>query len=199
MIIVDFPKLNITQQAGLIGINTRPGQLSIKQPKADLNIQQPPADLKFERKPSKLTIDQSQVWKELNIIGPLESTKQNAEEGEKKVLEGMAKVANEGDRLMRIENGGDQIPEIAKQNIFKEYQPIQMEWIPSNFAVKFKYEPGEVNINAKANKPIIEANANSPIIQYEKSEMNIYLEQEPYIEINFDNVKYKNLGFEMHI
>ncbi|MGP4073867.1 DUF6470 family protein [Piscibacillus sp. B03] len=197
---MDFPKLNITQQSAKIGMNQTPGQLSIRQPQADLEISQPPADLKIHRRPSKLTIDQSQVFKELNMVGPLESTKQAAQEGERKAAEGTSRVANEGDQLMRIENGTDGvIAQIAERNAFDDYQPIQMKWIPSNFAVKFDYDPGDVEVEANANKPIINAKHNKPEVDYQQSKLETYLQQKNSIDINFENLKYKNLGFEMEI
>ncbi|MFD2639002.1 DUF6470 family protein [Piscibacillus salipiscarius] len=197
---MNLPKLNITQQSAMIGMNKTPGQLSIRQPHAELHISQPPANLKIHRRPSKLTIDQSQAFKELNMVGPVEAIKEAAQEGKQKAAEGVSRIANEGDQLMRIEKGANGvIAQISENNSFNDYQPIQMKWIPSNFAVKFDYDPGDVQIEANANKPIINATPHQPEIDYQQSKLDIYLQQDNQIDINFDNLTYKNLGFEMEI
>ncbi|GEL78709.1 DUF6470 family protein [Tenuibacillus multivorans] len=183
---MQFPQIRMQSQMALIGINTTQGQQTIEQPKAQLSIQQPKADVQIDRRPPKLDIDQSQAWSDMGLYGPIEAAERNAQEGKQAWLQSLAKESQEGDQLMKIENGGNAIASIGKNNAYEPMKEFNVGWIPSHFAVKTSYEPGEINIRVQRNEPIINAQTQSPIINYQRGDIEIYLRQQNELQIDVE-------------
>lgn len=181
---MNFPQIQIHTTKAMLGLDIEKPVQHIEQPKADLYIEQKEADLRINTRPVKLSIDQSQAWRDMNLLGPLASTKEFAQKGQQKLFQGIARRANEGKRLMQIENGGGSVQSVAKGKGMKGYSALNIKFIPSYHAVKITYQPGEVNIEATANKPIIEGNINKPIHEYQPGSVEGYMIQYPSIEID---------------
>ncbi|MGN8647381.1 DUF6470 family protein [Gracilibacillus sp. HCP3S3_G5_1] len=196
---MQLPQIRIQQQNAMIGIRTIDAQLDIEQGPAKQTISQPPADLNIKTKPGKLTIDQSKALADVGIIPTEESVKKMANEAMQKAIEGSKKRSQQGDMLMKIENGGNPLAQIAKQNgQWPKYQ-FNIGWIPSGDAVKFNYQPAEVIIEARANKPIIHVEPTSNQFHYQRGGIEVYLEQENWIDIDFENIKFVGNNFEIEV
>lgn len=186
---MNIPQIRMESQFARIGIEqTKPVQ-EIEQPPAQLSIEQPPADLEIEQIPAKLTIDQTEAWEDMDLKTVFKRTEEFAQLGYESWLEGMARVSEQGDELMRIENGGDPIVRQAIENSEQPQYEFNVGWIPSPFSVNIHYEPGEVRIRAKANEPIIDATQNKPIHRYTPGKVNIYVAQHNKLSISFVNTK----------
>lgn len=183
---MQFPQIRMTSEMAKISIEQIPGRQEIRQPKADLSIEQPSAELSIRTSPSKLTIDQTQAWEEMNLMSTLKSSEQHAKEGMQGVQEGTTRRAEQGTALMRIENGGDPINDQAIMNGHKQMKNLGITFIPSPFAVKYHYEPSDVQIDATVNKPLIDAKRNEPEHQYEQGEVRVDMKQYESLTIDFD-------------
>lgn len=186
---MNVPQIRMESQFAKIGIEQVKPVQELEQPPADLSIQQPKADLEIEQIPAKLTIDQSQAWEDMDLKSVLTRSREYAEQGYQDWFEGVGRVAQQGDELMRIENGGDPIVEQAIVNSENPPYEFNVGWIPSPFSVKIHFEPGGVNIRAKANKPMIEATPNKPIHNYIPGKVNVYVAQYNHLSIQFVNTK----------
>lgn len=186
---MNIPQIRMESQFARISIEqTKPVQ-EIEQPPASVAIEQPPANLEIEQIPGKLTIDQSQAWEEMDLKSVFKRSAEYAQQGYQAWLDGMVRVSQQGDELMRIEHGGDPLVSQAIENSENPPYEFNVGWIPSPFSVKIDYEPGTVNIRAQANKPIIEATPNKPIHRYTPGKVNIYLAQRNELSIQFVNTK----------
>jgi len=183
-----LPQIRIDQQFAKIGINMADAKVQMSQPQADLSIKQPKADMQIHTREGKLTIDQSQAFHDLGQYPAKEAIRLEAEEGKKTVAEGTRRRRREGDQLMKIENGGDPIKQQAKNRMPREYRPFNIGVIPSYNSVKINYEPAEVNIDIQANKPIIDSQVNPVERQVTPAQFDVYIDQQNYIDISFDNV-----------
>ncbi|PWA12626.1 hypothetical protein DCC39_05230 [Pueribacillus theae] len=186
---MNIPQIRMESKFARIGIAHEPPVQEMEQPKAELSIQQPPAELTIERIPGKLTIDQVQAWEEMNLKSPFRLTEEFAQTGYHDWLNGMGRIAEQGDELMRIENGGNPIADQAKENSENPLYEFNIGWIPSPFSVKINYTPGKIEIQSKVNKPIIEANPNKPVHRYRPGKVNIYVERLNSLAIDFVNRK----------
>ncbi|MBB3908589.1 DUF6470 family protein [Anoxybacteroides rupiense] len=184
---MDFPQIQIQTTKAILGLNIQRPIQQIEQPKADLNIKQPPATVLMDSKPARLTIDQSKAWSDMGLIGPLASSREFAQEGRQAVLEGISRRAQEGDRLMKIEDKENVIAEMEKEKGIRLYSGLTIKFIPSVHSVKIDYQPSEVNIEVDTNKPIISVNVNRPIHEYTPGKVSGYMIQYPSIKID---VKY---------
>ncbi len=186
---MNMPKIRMESQFAKIGMERINPVQELEQPRAEMTIQQPHADLEIERIPGKLTIDQTEAWEAMELKSVFKWAEEFAERGYESWLEGMARISRQGDELMRIENDGDPIVEQAIENSEDPYAEFNVGWIPPPFSVKIHYEPGEVNIRAKANKPLIEAVPNPPIHRYTPGKVRIYLRQQHDLHIYVVNTK----------
>lgn len=171
-----------------IRIEQHLGKQYIRQPAANMSIEQPKADMTLRTKPSKLTIDQSQAWDETNLMSTPKLVKKHAQNGMEIAKEGTARRAEQGTQLMMIEKDGNPIKEQAIVNGHQQMKRIGMKFIPSPFSVKFHYEPSDVDIDVKVNKPIIQTNINKPEIEYERGKVNISMERYHHLEIEVENL-----------
>ncbi|VEF46911.1 YviE [Bacillus freudenreichii] len=184
-----IPQIQIESVKGQIGMRTISARQSIEQPKAVVEIQQPPAEMHIERTPSKLTIDQTKAWEDMNLKSIPKLVEEFAQEGRQQAMEGTARRAEEGDELMRIENGGNPIPGIAKRNSEKPQASFNIKFIPSPFSVKLHYEPSVLDIQWTRREPLIQVEPRKPVIDYEPGKVDIYMERDPSLKIDFINLE----------
>lgn len=196
---MQFPQIRLQSTFAQTEINTRPAKQEIEQPKADLSIQQPAADLDIQRTPSKLTIDQSKAREDMDLKNISRRIEEFAQQGYQDWLSGLARVSQDGDELMMIENGGNAIAEQAKRNSEPPMLEFNIGWIPSADSVKIGYDPGRVDINWKVNKPIIDSKINKPIINYTPGKTEVSLKTYPSLKIDFENLKYVGINYEQSI
>src|SRR5690625_4233515 len=163
---MNIPQLQITSQMGRIGLQQKMATLSIEQPKANLQIEQPKADMAMKSKKGKLTIDQSQAWSDLNLMSTPKWNDQMIAEAVEKGKEGVSRRAEEGAELIKIEDGENVFVQLAIQNGHRHPKTLSIKYVPSVFAVKNHYEPGEVQIDIQANKPHIDVHINKTIVHF---------------------------------
>ncbi|WP_099361306.1 DUF6470 family protein [Fredinandcohnia onubensis] len=196
---MELAQISLESQNAKISIRTTKPVQEIQQPKADLSIEQPNAELTIETTPGKLTIDQTEAWADMDLKHISRRIAEAADKGYQDSLEGIARRAQEGNELMKIENGGNSIAHIAKRNSEGLELQFNIGWIPSHFSVKTNYVPAKVDVQVKENKPIINANINKPIHDYIPGKVDISLEQNKSLKIDFVNLKYKGVNYEQEI
>ncbi|UOQ85171.1 DUF6470 family protein [Gracilibacillus salinarum] len=196
---MDLPQIRLQSQFAQISIKENSAQLSIKQPQADLSIQQPKADMQISTTPSKLSIDQSQAWNELGFKSVSEMTKEQAQAGKQTLLEVIARRRRQGDQLMKIENGGNPLISQAVDNAIDDPKQINIKWIPSHGSVKIDYQPAKLDIRVTPQEPLINVTPNKPVTNYKAGNVQIGLQQKNQLEIDFVNLKYVGINFEMEI
>lgn len=185
---MQLPQIRLESQFASIGLRQSSANQEIRQPKAELTIQQPQADVSIQITKSKLTIDQTKAWEDMNLMSTARQTEVFAQEGKNALLEGMERRAQQGTSLMEIENGGNAIVEQAVMNGHDQMKGIGFKYIPSQFSVKFHYQPSEVHIDAQANQPIIDVQVNKPEHHYERGQVEIFMERYEQLDISYVNL-----------
>lgn len=196
---MQFPQIRLQSTFGKTEINTHNAKLEYEQPKVELSIQQPPAELDINRTPSKLTIDQTKAREDMDLKKISKRIEEFAQQGYQDWLSGLARVSQEGDDLMMIENGGHPIADQAKRNSESPMLDFNIGWIPSAGGVKVGYDPGKVELTWKVNKPIIESRVNKPIVNYSPGKVEVSLKEYPSLKIDFENLKYVGINYEQSI
>jgi hypothetical protein len=196
---MQFPQIRLESTPGQIAINTIKSKLEIEQPKAELSIEQPKADLDINKTPSRLTIDQIKAREDMDLKHISRRIEEAAQQGYQDWLSGLARVSQDGDELMMIENGGHPIADQAKRNSESPMLEFNIGWIPSAGGVKIDYAPSKVDINWKVNKPIINTHINNPIINFTPGKAEVSLKQHPSLKIDFENLKHVGINYEQSI
>ncbi|MYL54005.1 hypothetical protein GLW08_11715 [Pontibacillus yanchengensis] len=196
---MQVPQVQIQTTEAKLGLRTQNAKVTLQQPKADVSIQQPEADLSIKQHPPKLSIDQSNAWRNLDLKNVFERTRELAKHGNQTWSENLAKMAQEGDQMMRIENKGNPIASIAKRSGHWNFD-IQVGGMPVYDLVSIDYQPGKAEINAQANQPNIKATPYNPEFTYKRGQVNSQMKQHSSINIDVKNLKFKGTqGFEMTI
>ncbi|MEH7384277.1 DUF6470 family protein [Bacillus sp. JJ1521] len=179
-----YAKLNLDIQKPIQEIEQRPAEMTIEQPSAEMNI---------NRTPGRLTIDQTLAWENLDLKPPLKRAEENAQYGINISFEAIGRIAEEGNELMKIENGGNPIIEQAIRNSQNETF-FNTGSTPSQFSVNVNYDPAHVSINWTTNKPQIEVDVNRPVHTYTPGKVVAYVNPKnslsiDYVGLNFDQIK----------
>lgn len=196
---MQIPQIRLESTFAKIGMTTTQPVQDIQQPKADLKIEQPKADLNIETIPGKLTIDQSQARADMDLKSIGRRIEEFAQRGYQDWLDGIARRAQDGDQMMKIENGGHPIADLAEANSQNPIYDFNIGWVPSHGSVKINYTPAKVNIDIKANKPIIHPNINKAITNYTPGKVNLHLEQRNALNIDFNKLRYVGINYEQEI
>lgn len=186
-----IPQIRLESTSAQIGIKTNHAVNQIQQPMADLSIEQPKAELTIKTTPSKLTIDQSQARADIDLKSIFRRTEEFAQNGYQDWLKGIARRSQQGEELMKIENGGNPISSQAKQNSQKPMKEFGLGFVPSASSVKIQYEPAKVDVEIQPNKPKIDVHVNKPIYGYEPGKVDISLQRRNELKIDFEIIDIK--------
>ncbi|MES1046900.1 hypothetical protein FOA22_20805 [Heyndrickxia oleronia] len=197
---MNFPQIRLQSQMAQIEMTTNSAKQSIEQPGPDLDLQQPPAELHIDRTPSVLSIDQSEARADVDLKSIRRRVEEFAQNGYQEWLNGIARRAQEGNELMRIENGGNPIASIGKQNgKFLPTYEFNIGYVPKAGSVKIDFQPTKLDIQWDIKKPINNSKARKPIIDYQPGTVDIRLKQYQDLKIDFANLKYVGINFEQEI
>ncbi len=186
-----IPQIRLESTNAQIGLQIKNAVNHIEQPKAALSIEQPTAELTIKTTRSKLTIDQTQARADVDLKSVFKRTEEYAQKGYQDLLEGIARRAQQGNELMKIEHKGNPIANQAIQNGHKPMKEFGLKFIPSAGSVKLNYKPAQVEIDWKPQKPIIDVTVNKPIYNYEPGKVEAYLERKNDLKISVEMVDIK--------
>ncbi|QFT90647.1 hypothetical protein FIU87_18545 [Bacillus sp. THAF10] len=189
-----FPQIRLQSTSAQTQLHIQKPTQEIQQPKAELSIEQPKPELTINRTPSKLTIDQTQAREDMDLKSVGRRIEEAAQFGYQDWLEGLSRVAQDGNELMRIENGGGAIVRQAKRNSEGPEKQFNIGWIPSHFSVKINYEPSSVDIQWQERRPIIDAQINKPTHHYTPGSTEVKLANYASLDIDFENLRYVGTG-----
>lgn len=165
--------------------------MQIHQQKADLSIRQPKAEMTIRRIPGKLDIDQSEAFAEEHLKSIKQLIADYAKRGRQAVMKGIARRVEDGNRFMRIEDGGHPIAELARLHSSDPPLRFNIGWMPkSAFSVKIHYHPGKLMIHWKTHSPQIHVKTHSPDIGYVPGNVNVYMRQRPSLDIRVVGLHY---------
>jgi hypothetical protein len=155
----------------------------MKQAGPDLRLKQEHQGLiEISTAAAKLYIDQTEAFADANLKSPLRLGNEFASKALSQASEYVAKTAQQGEQLKRIENGNGAIAQIAKQNSEIASPEAVPGYMPRSMSrVKFDYQPSEVTVKA-ANKPVqINVNRRDPQIEIPKWQTDAYIQQKNQI------------------
>ena len=184
---MDIPQLQFQTTPGVLDLRiTKPTQ-EIEQPRAVINQQQPAAILEMSTTRPQLSLDTTEARADLDLKSVFRRSDEHAQLGKQGALEGMARRAQEGQELLRIENRGNALAELAKRNGTPPPAELSIRFVGDRSKVQMSIQPGTLNINATPQKPIVDVQVNKPIHHYTQGKVTGEMEQYPSLQID---VKY---------
>ena len=181
---MNIPQLQIQTTPAKIDLQvTRPVQ-EIQQPKASLSIEQPAAILEMSTTRPQLSLDTTENRADIDLKSVFRRTSDNAQYGMQKVQEGTARRAQEGQQLMKIENGST-VADIVKQNSEKPMAELQVKFVGDRLKIKTNWTAGSLDIKVTPQKPKIDTQINKPIHNYTPGKVSVEMQQHDSIQIDW--------------
>ncbi|HHV29567.1 DUF6470 family protein [Acetivibrio mesophilus] len=185
--------LIISQTYAKIGIDRIYSRLDIESRDAQLNLHQNHAKVNIEAEFPKVQIDQYEAFASAGLKNHLDLRREISQRGHRHALEHIGKVADDGDAMAAIENGGNLIPEIAKRDSYT-VREFDIDAIPK--ASPEVTVTGELEIDFEKNYwTVIHNGVESTFVparfnlNYTPENIKIFLSQ--YASIKFDYVENK--------
>lgn len=180
-----IPQIQIQTTKAKLGLKITDAVAELRQPKADLTIRQPRPEVSVQQTDAKLLLDTTQGRRDLGLYNPLEFSQKQTSRAKGILKQGISRRAQEGEQLMRIENGGrSPIPAIAKSNANPPPKAIGIKFVPSTQALNITYQEGSLDINVTPQKAQINAQVNKPQVNYNPWDVSGYMIQYPSISID---------------
>ncbi|UFJ40059.1 DUF6470 family protein [Brevibacillus humidisoli] len=176
-------RLTIDQTFAQHGIRIQKPVQQIEQPKAELNLRQEPAVMEIRQPVAILTINSTRAKEAIGIKTPLPFSDDQAAYGKQQLMEAIAQMSQEGDRLAAIENKANAIASLAFEKGFRE---------PSYFPVTPSHDEG-VDVSFETHRPTIHVERRGmrmdpeikPIVhEYTPAKVEGYMLQWPRVEID---------------
>ncbi|WP_078555827.1 DUF6470 family protein [Bacillus alkalicellulosilyticus] len=182
---MDMPYLEMSSTKAQIGMRSHQPPLSISQRQADMRINNDHgAKIEISSKASQLFIDQTEAFADAGLISPLRKATKYTRESVQRVNQYIAETAQEGDQLMRIENGGGQIQRLAKNKGRLPEYDFKYAQVPSGTEkTKIKFSKPDLQIRARESRFDISVKKNEPIIHVPKWQTDIYVRQKESLHI----------------
>lgn len=180
--------LSITQTYAKIGIETIPARFDFQSQNAQLELRQKHAKVNIETELPKVHIDQYEAFASAGLKNYYDLTKSEIEWAKQGVLEYIGKIAEDGNTLAAIENGGNPIAEIAERE-FNTMNEFNIDFIPK-VGPEISLVEGKVNIDPERNSEGVNNGVEgtySPAkfnINYSPAQVKIFLSQ--YASIKFE-------------
>jgi len=172
---MNFPLIQIRSQPGKIGIDADLGQYEIRQPRAVLEIQSTPAKMEIEQPRVELQIDQSKAWDALGLGGNLKVMSRIYSAAGEAALQGIARIAERGNRLAAIHRGGNPLADLALEASTLSHE-INIAGPASVDNVDFFYKAQKPRIEVTAGDVAIIAHPNRPEVTYHRGKLDIYMQ-----------------------
>ncbi|KGX93951.1 hypothetical protein N781_01875 [Pontibacillus halophilus JSM 076056 = DSM 19796] len=192
------PQIQLQTKPALISLKTTNVKQSISQPKADQSIQQPMAKHSIRQVPPKLSIDQTVAWQNLGFKSSAVRSRESAAYSNQKWNEHLGSIAQDGDEMMRIEDGGNPIVSQAQQAGIWTVE-VKPGNAPAHEQVKIQYQPGHAEIQNEAQKPVIKNVARKAELGFERGGVAVSTKQYADVTIDFKDLTFKGYQFETTI
>ncbi|MHB8125588.1 MAG: DUF6470 family protein [Desulfitobacteriaceae bacterium] len=178
-----------------INISTRPIRLDYTIQNAHLNLQSTRSTVQMETSPTsleirqprgELTIDQTPCRYSIGLKNNMDFVRDNAALGRQTAMDTIARIAEEGDQLARIESKSNALADIAANSTLSEVPDIT--WAPIALPnINYRANPVQFNaIVGKVNFTILPGTIQG---NYQPGSVDIRVTQYPSVEMSAVDVK----------
>ncbi|WP_371362987.1 putative protein YviE [Sporomusa rhizae] len=144
--------LNISQQYAKISISTTRAEMNLSTTRPQLSMENEPAKVEISQPKGELDIDWDPFRASYGIKTCSQVSRDYAELGRQAALEGIGRIAEEGNRMAKIESKEDPMVAMAAESTLPPEPEITWSWLepPSirytAHPVKFKPSPGHLTV-----------------------------------------------------
>jgi hypothetical protein len=173
MLMFPIPQIRITTTPARLRIDADLGRFEIKQPPPEFKLRQIPAEMRIEQPKGSMHIDQSKAWDALGRANILEVMHRIYDQSRQLALEGIARIAQEGDRLMDITREPNAVANMAAEKMTMSFPQFDYAGEASYDNVEIRYEARKPVIEVQLGGVQLESHPNKPEITYHRGKMDI--------------------------
>ncbi|AFQ45767.1 DUF6470 family protein [Desulfosporosinus meridiei] len=179
-------QINISTQPIRLDYTNNSAKLSRQTTQPKVEIETTPPTVEIYQPRGELTIDQYPCRYSIGLKNIADFARDNAALGRQTAMDAIARIAQEGNQLARIESKTDAIVDIAANSALSEAPEITYAYIESP---EIHYQANPVQFNPKYGK--VELNLKRGTIEgnYQPGSVNVQVTQYPSVEISFVDVK----------
>ncbi|WP_126428736.1 DUF6470 family protein [Brevibacillus marinus] len=176
-------RLVIDQTFARLGLRIHKPVQRLEQPQAELNLRQEPAVMEIRQPGPVLSIDSTRAKAGIGLKRPLSFSDDQAAYGKQQLLEAIARISQEGDRLAAIENKANVIADLAFEQGFRE--PSYFPAAPSvDEGVDVSFETHRPTIRVERRGMRMDPVTKPPVREYIRGRVEGYMLQWPRVTID---------------
>lgn len=177
--------LEIRTQPAILAYNISKPVQSIEQPRAQVQGSVTQAQTRVEATLPKIQIDQTQAFNESGLKNIEAFSAEYVSLAKQKMLESVGRIAEQGNQLAAIENGGNPIADQALYNAFDQfYHEFGMVTMPRS-GPDITLIRGQVNTTVTEGQLTGRIVAQKPRIEYQAGKVERYMQQYNSISIKY--------------
>ena len=177
--------LEIRTTPAILGHNITKPKQSIEQPKAQVEGGFTLSQVRVEATLPKVTIDQNQSFNESGLKDVKSFSEDYVAFAKQKMQEGIGRIAEQGNQLANVHEGGNAIADQALHNAFDQfYHEFGMVTMPRT-RPQINLVEGQVDINVTKGQNNQRVVAQKPRIDYQLGKIERYMEQYSSISIRY--------------
>lgn len=178
-------RLNISTQPIRLSYTTQDAQLNLHSTRPKVQMETTPAIVEIHQPHGELTIDQTPCRYSIGLKNNSDFARDNAALGRQTAMGTIARIAQEGDQLARIQNNSNALADIAANSTISEVPEITWAHIASP---DISYRANPVQFNPIAGKLSFNVQPGTLQADYQPGSVDIRVTQYPSIQMSVVDV-----------
>lgn len=152
--------LRINTENSHVNTRTVDAKMKIEGQQGNFELKKDKGSFRIKQKYDEIDIDNYRAYKQLNLESPQDLMKTQANKAQQKAKSDLSSYVRDGEALMKIENKGDPIIQIAEKNAFKHNNvSLNVEHYPET-PIEVKVKEGYLKVEAEPDKFQVKSNSN---------------------------------------
>lgn len=191
---MNFPQIRIQSTTAQLGLNIEKPIQELQQPNAVMDIRQPKAEMEINKVLPSFQMDSFEARADIDMKSVRRRIEDAAQEGYQAWLDGMARMSQQGDQMMRVYQNKNAIASISQQNGTDPVYDFNIAFLPRYGSFKMSYDPGSLEINWTTHKPEINVTPQKPISNYTPGKVSGYMDTWNELMIDFTGITIDQKG-----
>ncbi|MET3193332.1 DUF6470 family protein [Gottfriedia sp. OAE603] len=190
-----FPQIRLQSTFAKIGLQSENPILDFQQPKAEIKIHQENAEMDIQRVAPTLEMDSYEARADIDMKSVRRRIEDAFNDGYQAWLDGLARVSQQGDQMMKVQHNKNAIADIAKSNSSNPVYDVNISFLPRWGSFKMSYDPGSLEINWTTHeKPEIEVNPQKATTNITPGKVSAYMDTWNDLKIDYTGITIDQKG-----
>lgn len=155
--------LRINTENSHLNTRTVDAKMNIQGQEGEFDLKKQKGSFKIKQKYDEIDIDNYRAYKQLNLESPQDLMKSQVSKAQQKAKSALSSYVRDGEALMKIENKGNPIIQIAEKNAFKHNDlSLNVEHYPRD-PIEVKVREGYLQVEAELDKFQVNSKSNLKI------------------------------------